>query len=104
MAGVVVVAVYQPLCGGPEPETPDPNCPEEVVAGVEVTATDASGAVVARATTDAAGRAFLDVANGPVTITAGPATAPRIAPRPTQVTVGTSPAPTVTLRYESSFQ
>lgn len=101
---MVVVAVYQPLCGGPEPVTPDPGCPEEVVAGVEVTATDASGAVVARATTDGSGRAVLDIPAGAVTLTAGPAEAPRIAPRPTQVTAGTSPAPTVTLRYESSFQ
>lgn len=102
---MAVLARYQPLCGGPEPSTPDPACPEEVVAGVEVTVRSAGGDVVATATTDATGRALVDLPYGAYVVEAGSADPPRIAPRPTPVTVaGGTPAATVTLRYESSFQ
>lgn len=101
---VVVVAVYQPLCGGPEPVTPDPSCPQEVVEGVEIVATRPGSSVVATARTDAQGRAVLRLPAGGYVLTAGPAEPPRVAPRPMQVTVGPEPVPTVTLRYESSMQ
>ena len=100
---LVVLAVYQPVCG-PERVTPDPLCAQEPVPDVMVTATLPDGSVVARATTDAQGRAVFDLPEGTYVLSASAAAPPRIAPRPTQVTVGAPPRPTVTLRYESSMQ
>jgi hypothetical protein len=104
---VQVVAVYRPVCG-PEPRPTagggTASCPEEPVAGVEVVATRADGSVAARGATTAAGRVSLDLAPGTYLLTAASAAAPRITPRPTSVTVGTEPVPTVTLVYESSMQ
>ncbi|WP_460627604.1 hypothetical protein [Intrasporangium mesophilum] len=74
------------------------------MAGVEVVATAQGGTVVARRHTDSSGRAVLDLPTGTVTLTASPAAPPRVTPRPTQVTVGSGPVPTVTLLYESSMQ
>ena len=102
-----LVAVYRPVCG-PEPRptagASAPACPEEPVGAVEVVATGADGTVVARGTTAADGRVSLALAPGTYTLTAAPAPPPRITPRPTSVTVGTEPMPTVTLVYESSMQ
>jgi len=103
-----VVAVYRPVCG-PEPRptaaaSSAPACPEEPVGAVEVVATRPDGTVAARGTTAADGRVSLALAPGSYTLTAAAASPPRITPRPTSVTVGTEPMPTVTLVYESSMQ
>jgi len=74
------------------------------VGAVEVVATRADGTVAARGTTKADGRVTLALAPGTYALTAGAAPPPRITPRPTSVTVGTEPMPTVTLVYESSMQ
>lgn len=104
-----VVAVYRPVCG-PEPRpTPGsssapPACPEQPVGDVEVVAARPDGTVAARGTTAPDGRVSLALAPGTYTLTAAAAPPPRITPRPTTVTVGTEPMPTVTLVYESSMQ
>jgi hypothetical protein len=104
---VPVVAVYRPVCG-PEPlptaGTTPARCPEERVVGVEVVATRTDGSVAGRATTDREGRLALELAPGTYLLTASAAPPPRITPQPARVTVGTEPAPTVTLVYESSMQ
>jgi hypothetical protein len=115
-AGVLeVVVVYRPVCG-PEPRPPAnadptgtadpaaPPCPEQPLLGVEVSATRADGTLAASDTTSAAGRVSLPLDPGTYTLTAAALAPPRITPRPTTVTVGTEPVPTVTLVYESSMQ
>jgi hypothetical protein len=106
-----VVAVYRPVCG-PEPRPTAgasasrtaPACPEQPLVGIEVVVTRADGSLAGRDTTSAAGRVVMSLDPGTYTITAEAAPPPRITPRPTTVTVGTEPMPTVTLVYESSMQ
>jgi hypothetical protein len=101
---LIVLAVYQPVCG-PQRPTPDTSCPPEPVVGVVVTAAATDGSILARATTDDAGRTVLRVPPGAITLSASAAPPPRITPRPVHVIVGRgTPPPDVTLLYESSMQ
>jgi hypothetical protein len=104
LVDLTVLAVYQPVCGPTRP-SPDPSCPAEPVAGVVVSASAPDGSTLAEATTDEAGSAVLRVpAKTVITLSSSDAPAPRITPRPTDVTIGDTAPPAVTLLYESSFQ
>lgn len=101
--GIMLAAVRGPICPV-EQDPPDPACAPQPVPGAVVVIRDVAGDEVARATLDAAGFAFVELAAGSYTLEPQPAEGTMSPPDAQSVTVTDGVGVPITLGYDTGIR